>query len=211
MRFFLLLLPSKRKRQHRHNSFLATRPRLHPSEPDYQATTFHHRRHHHRGDDLRALLRRRHNSRALDGRIGSVPHNHSQLYVEQLEIVVDQIPVCAQCHFLDGHSRRVVNRRHMSRLLAAAIDVVAGLHIPQYPIARISATSTMQEISYIPDGNRICSDQLAAAVAAAVVLAIAAALAPSASFHLPAAFSAALIVESAHEDAFAAPWLSRNT
>jgi hypothetical protein len=85
-------------------------------------------------------VRRRHNNRALDGRIGSVPHSHSQLYVEQLEIVVDQIPVCVRGHFLDGHSRRVVNRRHMSRLLVAAIDVVAGLHIPQYPTARISAT-----------------------------------------------------------------------
>ena len=142
MHSFLLLLPSSnRKRQHRHSSFLAASASIvHLSEPDWQVTTFRRRRHHHHGDGHRALVRHRHNNLALDGRIGSVPHNHSQLYVEQLEIVVDQIPVCARGHFLDGHSRRVVNRRHMSRLLVAAIDVVAGLHIRQYPIARISAT-----------------------------------------------------------------------
>ena len=66
----------------------------------------------------------------------------------------------------------------------------------------------------IPDGSHICSGPLAAAAAAAavvVVRAIVAALAPSASVLLPVAFSAVLIVESAHEDAFAALWLSRNT
>ena len=103
-------------------------------EPAQQTTTSHRRHHHHRGDGFRAPLRRRHNNRALDGRIEYVPHSHSQLYVEQLVIVADRIRVCARGHFLDGHSRRFANRQYMSLLLVAAIDVVAGLHIPQYPV-----------------------------------------------------------------------------
>jgi hypothetical protein len=178
-------------------------------EPDQHITTSHHRHRRHREDGLHAPLRRNHNNRALDGRIDSERHSHFQLYVEQLVIVVDRIPVCARDHFLDGRSRRFANRQHMPPLLVAAIDVVAGLHSPQSPVGGISATSTLQEITCIPDDSHIYSGPLAAAVV--VVRAVVAALAPFASVLLPAASSAVLIVESAREGAFAAPWLSKNT
>jgi len=185
------------------------------NEPSQETTTFHHRHHHHRGDGLHAPSRHKHNNLALDGHTDFVPHSHSRLYVERLGTVVDLILVCAQGHFLDGHSRRFVNRQHMSLPLATAIDAVVGLHILQSPIRCISgtsATSITLEAICKPDDNHIYSDPLAAAAAVAVVFrAIAAALALSVSALLPAAFSAALIVESAHAGAFAAPWLSRNT
>lgn len=148
----------------------------------------------------------KHNNRALDGRIDSVLHSRSQLCVERLEIVVDRILVCGQGHFLDDHNRRFVNRQHMSLLPVAVMDALAGLHIPQCPTSRISIASTMEQISYIPDDSHICSGLLADAAAAAVVVgAVAAALALSASVLLPAVSSAALIVESEHEGAFAGP------
>jgi len=119
-------------------------------ELNQQTTTSHRHHRRHREDGFRALLRRSHNNRALAGCIDSVPHSHSQLYVEQLVIVADQILVCARDLFLVGRSRKFANHQHMSLLLVAGIDVVAGPHILQPPVGKLVHLQLCRELlSYL--------------------------------------------------------------
>lgn len=49
----------------------------------------------------------------------------------------DQMRVYEGDRSLDDHSHRFVNRQHRPRLRVAAIEVAAGLYIPQSPIGCI--------------------------------------------------------------------------
>jgi hypothetical protein len=79
---------------------------------------------------------RRSDIRALAAHIDFARCSHFQPRVEQHVTEVDQIPLCTRDHSLGGHSHRFVNRQRNSHLRVAAIEAVAGLHIPQSPMER---------------------------------------------------------------------------
>jgi hypothetical protein len=174
-------------------------------------TTYHH---HRRLDDFFLGLARRNSTAGpvavFAVNIGLVVRIHSPLNAVRHEIAADFHSVVLKSHRLGDHSHRSENhqRRLGHRGSMVVVGQLADQHNRRCPKEHVSQLKARLIEGSIPDDNHIYIDHFDAGVPP-LHGAVALSLFPSS--RLLAASSVQPTVESAHADAFAAPWQGKST